>query len=55
MACVRRVLRPGGTLMLVTYGDPTSRLPYLEQQDWTISVYAITKQVSVGRRGGVLR
>ncbi|KAG2436046.1 hypothetical protein HYH02_011757 [Chlamydomonas schloesseri] len=40
-----RVLKPGGALMLVTYGDPLSRLPYLnEVLDWDVSVLALTKQ-----------
>ncbi|KAG2426234.1 hypothetical protein HXX76_013213 [Chlamydomonas incerta] len=40
-----RVLKPGGVLMLVTYGDPLSRLPYLNNiPDWDVSVLALTKQ-----------
>ncbi|GFR49716.1 hypothetical protein Agub_g11870, partial [Astrephomene gubernaculifera] len=40
-----RVLKPGASLMLVTYGDPSSRLPYLaEVVGWDVTVYALTKQ-----------
>ncbi|EFJ43782.1 hypothetical protein VOLCADRAFT_65458, partial [Volvox carteri f. nagariensis] len=40
-----RVLKPGFAFMLVTYGDPASRLPYLEEVvGWDIVVYALTKQ-----------
>ncbi|GLC49733.1 hypothetical protein PLESTB_000280800 [Pleodorina starrii] len=40
-----RVLKPGCPLMLVTYGDPASRLPYLEEiVGWNVVVYALTKQ-----------
>lgn len=51
-----RVLKPCGVLMLVTYGDPLSRLPYLNKiPDWDVSVLALTKQVgrgSFGVKGG---
>lgn len=30
----KRVLAPGGAFMLVTYGDPSTRLGYLEVFDW---------------------
>ncbi|GIL80063.1 hypothetical protein Vretimale_12887 [Volvox reticuliferus] len=40
-----RVLKPGFPFMLVTYGDPASRLPYLEElSSVDIVVYALTKQ-----------
>ncbi|GIL54568.1 hypothetical protein Vafri_10318 [Volvox africanus] len=40
-----RVLKPGFPFMLVTYGDPASRLPYLEELSGVdIVVYALTKQ-----------
>ncbi|KXZ47786.1 hypothetical protein GPECTOR_33g668 [Gonium pectorale] len=40
-----RVLRPGCCFMLVSYGDPSSRLPYLEAlTGWDITVFALTKQ-----------
>ncbi|GLI71241.1 hypothetical protein VaNZ11_016349 [Volvox africanus] len=40
-----RVLKPGFPFMLVTYGDPASRLPYLEELPGAdIVVYALTKQ-----------
>jgi len=35
----QRVLRPGGCLLVITYGQPSSRLSYLEQRayDWEVS------------------
>lgn len=40
-----RVLKPGHAFMLVTYGDPASRLPYMEDVvGWDIFVYVLTKQ-----------
>ncbi|KAG2497480.1 hypothetical protein HYH03_004633 [Edaphochlamys debaryana] len=44
-----RVLKPGHPFVLITYGDPSSRLPYLggEGLDWEVVVYALTKQEMV--------
>ena len=35
----QRVLRPGGCLLVITYGQPSSRLTYLEQRayDWDVT------------------
>jgi len=35
-----RLVRPGGCFMLVTYGDPSSRLPHLTMPplDWSVQV-----------------
>ena len=35
----QRVLRPGGCLLCITYGQPSSRLSYLEQRsyEWDVS------------------
>ena len=35
----QRVLKPGGCLLIITYGQPSSRLTYLEQRayDWDVS------------------
>ena len=35
----QRVLRPGGCLLVITYGQPSSRLTYLEQRyyDWEVT------------------
>jgi SAM-dependent methyltransferase len=43
---VRRVLRPGGVYMLITYGDPRVRLSHLkgaEKVDWTIVLHVIPR------------
>ncbi|PNH09834.1 Methyltransferase-like protein 13 [Tetrabaena socialis] len=43
-----RVLKPGCCLLLVTYGDPSSRLPHLaEVPGWAITVWAVTRQEAV--------
>ncbi len=39
------MLQPGCAAVLVTYGDPASRLPFLALLDWRVAVFAITKQV----------
>lgn len=48
-----RVLGPGGVLVLVTYGDPASRLIYLEQPEyqWSVDVYCVTKPDSMENLG----
>ena len=41
-----RVVRPSGAFILVTYGDPESRLPYLmgdDSPDWAVHVYVLAK------------
>ncbi|CAI9102933.1 OLC1v1001328C3 [Oldenlandia corymbosa var. corymbosa] len=42
---VNRLLKPGGIYMLITYGDPTVRLPYLSRSvyNWKIELYVIRK------------
>ena len=39
LAECQRVLRPGGCLLVITYGQPSSRLTYLEQRvyDWDVT------------------
>lgn len=36
-----RVLRPGGTMMMITYGPPFARLPWmlLPGMDWDVQVW----------------
>ncbi|RYR22212.1 hypothetical protein Ahy_B03g067489 isoform B [Arachis hypogaea] len=40
-----RVLKPGGTYMLITYGDPTVRMPHINRPvyNWKISLYNIPR------------
>ncbi|XP_020585888.1 methyltransferase-like protein 13 [Phalaenopsis equestris] len=40
---VNRVLKPGGIYMLITYGDPSVRIPHLNQPGccWKITLYII--------------
>ncbi|KAI5059705.1 hypothetical protein GOP47_0026024 [Adiantum capillus-veneris] len=43
---VRRVLKPGGGYMLITYGDPRVRLPHLKTQEsniWTVLLHVLPK------------
>lgn len=39
IAEMHRLLRPGGVLLVITYGQPTARLPHLErkQYQWTVT------------------
>ena len=39
LAECQRVLRPGGSLLIITYGQPSSRLTYLEQRsyEWDVT------------------
>ena len=39
LAECQRVLRPGGCLLVITYGQPSSRLTYLEQRsyEWDVT------------------
>ncbi|CAL0329418.1 unnamed protein product [Lupinus luteus] len=42
---VSRLLKPGGTYMLITYGDPTVRMPHLSRPvyNWKITLYNIPR------------
>lgn len=42
---VSRVLKPEGTLFIVSYGVPDNRLSYLENEDygWTVTVHTVPK------------
>lgn len=42
---VNRLLKPGGIFMLITYGDPSVRIPHLNQPGccWKITLYIIPR------------
>ncbi|XP_073049477.1 uncharacterized protein [Primulina eburnea] len=42
---VSRLLKPGGVYMLITYGDPTVRMPHIKRPvySWNIDLYVIPK------------
>lgn len=42
---VRRVLKPGGNYILITYGDPRVRMPHLKAHDsnWTVTLHVLPK------------
>ncbi|CAH9085372.1 unnamed protein product [Cuscuta epithymum] len=42
---VNRILKPGGVYMLITYGDPTVRMPHLNRPvySWNIELYNIPR------------
>ncbi|KAG9457362.1 hypothetical protein H6P81_001870 [Aristolochia fimbriata] len=42
---VNRILKPGGTYMLITYGDPSVRMPHLKKPgyNWNIILYIIPR------------
>ncbi|KAI5681546.1 hypothetical protein M9H77_02774 [Catharanthus roseus] len=42
---VCRLLKPGGVYMLITYGDPTVRIPHLSRPvyNWKIELYIISR------------
>lgn len=42
---VSRLLKPGGLYMLITYGDPTVRMPHIHQPvyNWKIELYIIPR------------
>ncbi|KAG0501150.1 hypothetical protein HPP92_001222 [Vanilla planifolia] len=42
---VHRVLKPGGVYMLITYGDPSVRIPHLNQLGccWKITLYILPR------------
>ncbi|KAJ6825605.1 methyltransferase-like protein 13 isoform X1 [Iris pallida] len=42
---VSRILKPGGTYMLITYGDPSVRVPHLNKTGckWKIMLYVIPR------------
>ena len=44
LAEVDRVLRPGGSFLVVTYGMPKERLRHLQEHDWEIQTYTIEKR-----------
>ncbi|GAU46805.1 hypothetical protein TSUD_268660 [Trifolium subterraneum] len=45
LAEVCRLLKPGGTYMLITYGDPKVRMPHLSKSvyNWKITLYNIPR------------
>lgn len=45
LAEVCRLLKPGGTYMLITYGDPTVRMPHLRRPmyNWKITLHNIPR------------
>ncbi|XP_009393889.2 uncharacterized protein LOC135584230 isoform X2 [Musa acuminata AAA Group] len=50
---VNRLLRPGGIYMLITYGDPSVRIPHLNQPgcNWKIILYIIPRPGFQSPRG----
>lgn len=44
LAELYRVLRPGGSLFVVTYGMPKDRLKHLQQQIWDVQTFTIQKR-----------
>jgi len=42
---ISRLLRPGGVFVLITYGSPKSRIPYLDNEkfSWEISKFTVDK------------
>lgn len=43
---VRRVLKPGGAYILITYGDPRVRMPHLKTHEsscWTVALHVLPK------------
>ncbi|KAH9329877.1 hypothetical protein KI387_001985, partial [Taxus chinensis] len=40
---VRRVLKPGGVYILITYGGPHVRMPHLKSLLWTITLHVVAK------------
>ncbi|KAG6528882.1 hypothetical protein ZIOFF_011074 [Zingiber officinale] len=42
---INRLLRPGGIYMLITYGDPSVRIPYINQPgcNWEITLYILAR------------
>ncbi|KAL8260215.1 hypothetical protein R6Q59_028168 [Mikania micrantha] len=42
---VSRILKPGGVYMLITYGDPTARMPHINRRtyNWKIGLYIIPR------------
>lgn len=41
---VRRVLKPGGVYILITYGGPHVRMPHLKApESWTITLHVVAK------------
>ncbi|XP_020275314.1 methyltransferase-like protein 13 isoform X2 [Asparagus officinalis] len=50
---VSRILKPGGIYMLITYGDPSVRVPHLNKagQRWKIALYIIPRPGYKKREG----
>lgn len=48
---VDRLLKPGGTFILITYGDPSVRMPHLNQSacDWKVVLYILPRPVFTGK------
>ncbi|XP_010694725.2 uncharacterized protein LOC104907486 [Beta vulgaris subsp. vulgaris] len=42
---INRLLKPGGVYMLITYGDPSARMPHLNRSvyNWKIELYLISR------------
>ncbi|VAH42986.1 unnamed protein product [Triticum turgidum subsp. durum] len=51
---VDRLLKPGGVFMLITYGDPSARIPHLNQPvcSWKIVLYILPRP---GFKGNIRR
>lgn len=47
---VSRVLKPGGNFVIVSYGQPESRLTYLEKEEyrWRVTVHTVAKPTIAG-------
>ena len=43
---VYRVLEDRGIFVVITYGAPAARLPYLEKHNWTVSYHQMSKSFS---------
>jgi len=54
---VRRVLKPGGVYMLITYGDPRVRFPHLKNEEapWEIKLHVIPRPGSKRANEGTSR
>ncbi|XP_024403390.1 uncharacterized protein [Physcomitrium patens] len=54
---VRRVLKPGGVYMLITYGDPRVRIPHLKSEEapWEIKLHVLPRPGSKRAHEGTSR
>ena len=43
LAEMQRVLKPGGVYVVVSFGAPSMRLPYLEGLDWEVECKELSK------------